>query len=204
MLIYLYSAEMRKSLAPSQVEKRKSGIAIEEDNPSKKLNLGGRENGTALSPRTSRSSDSRKKTRHIRGPGYDRSDFISPYRKPLVSNENTPVKVSPLRSPDAISAYVRDEFPHNPVVAYKTCFPRVLCNDSNFFHLYQEEFIREILSKPFKIPIAGYEGSSFSSRSLGVRRSGPRIPLHDPFEPGALVLYEPPPLSAQEKISIDQ
>ncbi|CAG0887496.1 unnamed protein product [Darwinula stevensoni] len=194
---------MRRSLAPSQVEKRKSGIASEEDNPSKKLNLGSRENGTVLSPRTSRSSDLRKKTRHIRGPGYDKSDFISPYRKPLVANENTPVKVSPLRSPDAISAHVRDLFPLNTVVACLGYFLRVACNFPDFpFH--QEEFIREILSKPFKIPIAGYEGSSFSSRSLGVRRSGPRVPLHDPFEPGALVLYEPPPLSAQEKISIDQ
>ncbi|XP_071450348.1 DNA repair and recombination protein RAD54-like [Hetaerina americana] len=65
-----------------------------------------------------------------------------------------------------------------------------------------EEFIRKILSKPFKVPIPNYNGS-LGSRALGVRRSGGRRPLHDPFEPDALVLYEPPELSAHEKLKVD-
>lgn len=41
-------------------------------------------------------------------------------------------------------------------------------------------------------------------RSLGVKRAGVRGPLHDPFEEGALVLYEPPVLSAHEQLKIDK
>ncbi|XP_046400540.1 DNA repair and recombination protein RAD54-like [Ischnura elegans] len=67
-----------------------------------------------------------------------------------------------------------------------------------------EEFIRKILSKPFKVPIPNYNGSLGSPRALGVRRSGARRPLHDPYEADALVLYEPPELSAHEKLKVDQ
>ncbi|KAG8223054.1 hypothetical protein J437_LFUL002002 [Ladona fulva] len=67
-----------------------------------------------------------------------------------------------------------------------------------------EEFIRKILSRPFKVPIPNYNGSLGSPRALGVRRSGARRPLHDPYEPDALVLYEPPELTAHEKMKIDQ
>lgn len=41
-------------------------------------------------------------------------------------------------------------------------------------------------------------------RSLGVKRAGLRGPLHDPFEEGALVLYEPPVLSAHDQLKIDK
>lgn len=41
-------------------------------------------------------------------------------------------------------------------------------------------------------------------RSLGVKRAGVRSPLHDPFEDGALVLYEPPVLSAHDQLKIDK
>lgn len=41
-------------------------------------------------------------------------------------------------------------------------------------------------------------------RSLGVKRAGLRRPLHDPFEEGALVLYEPPVLSAHDQLKIDK
>lgn len=63
-----------------------------------------------------------------------------------------------------------------------------------------EAFIRKILSKPFRIPIKNYQGPTIASRALGVRRQGARVPLHDPFEEGALVLYSPPELSAHEQL----
>ncbi|XP_050700626.1 DNA repair and recombination protein RAD54-like [Eriocheir sinensis] len=62
-----------------------------------------------------------------------------------------------------------------------------------------EDFIRKILAKPFKIPIANYV--SQGNRGLGVRRSGVRQPLHDPDEPDALVVYRPKELSAHEKLT---
>lgn len=65
-----------------------------------------------------------------------------------------------------------------------------------------EEFIRKILSQPFKIPIPNYQGG-YNSRALGIRRSGVRRALHDPEEPNALVLYTPPVLSAHEKLKVD-
>lgn len=41
-------------------------------------------------------------------------------------------------------------------------------------------------------------------RALGLRRAGVRKALHDPFEDGALVLYEPPVLSAHELLKTDK
>lgn len=67
----------------------------------------------------------------------------------------------------------------------------------------QEELIRSILSRPFKVPIANYQGS-FGSKVLGVRRDGVRRPLHDPDAPGALVLYIPPQLSAHDTLKADK
>uniref|UniRef100_A0A8D0GWF4 RAD54 like n=1 Tax=Sphenodon punctatus TaxID=8508 RepID=A0A8D0GWF4_SPHPU len=66
-----------------------------------------------------------------------------------------------------------------------------------------EAFIRSILSKPFKVPIPNYKGS-LGFRALGIKRSGVRHALHDPFEDGALVLYEPPPLSAHDQLKTDK
>jgi DNA repair and recombination RAD54-like protein len=55
------------------------------------------------------------------------------------------------------------------------------------------------MSKPFKIPIPNYNGPTLS-KSLGMRRAGVRQALHDPDEPGALILYSPPELSAHDKL----
>ncbi|XP_066586885.1 DNA repair and recombination protein RAD54-like [Prorops nasuta] len=63
-----------------------------------------------------------------------------------------------------------------------------------------EEKVRKLLSKPFKIPIPGYE---LSGRTLGIRLSGPRRPLHDPDEANALVVYMPPELSEHDRLKID-
>uniref|UniRef100_A0A8C1JX16 DNA repair and recombination protein RAD54-like n=1 Tax=Cyprinus carpio TaxID=7962 RepID=A0A8C1JX16_CYPCA len=76
---------------------------------------------------------------------------------------------------------------------------RPLCTDGS----EHEAFIRKILSKPFKVPIPNYTGS-LGLRALGLRRAGVRKALHDPFEDGALVLYEPPAISAHELIKADK
>ncbi|KAK2908393.1 DNA repair and recombination protein RAD54-like [Channa argus] len=66
-----------------------------------------------------------------------------------------------------------------------------------------EAFIRSILSKPFKIPIANYTGS-LGIRALGLKRAGVRRALHDPFAEDSLVLYEPPALGAHDLIKADK
>ncbi|CAL7937848.1 unnamed protein product [Xylocopa violacea] len=63
-----------------------------------------------------------------------------------------------------------------------------------------EERVKKLLSKPFKIPIPGYQ---LSGRYLGIRLSGPRRPLHDPDEANALIVYSPPELSEHEKLKVD-
>ena len=64
-----------------------------------------------------------------------------------------------------------------------------------------ELLIIQILKKPFKIPIEGYEGGSNSSRSLGMRRAGLRVALHDPYADGALVLFYPPEQTAHDQMT---
>ncbi|XP_048950385.1 DNA repair and recombination protein RAD54-like isoform X3 [Canis lupus baileyi] len=78
--------------------------------------------------------------------------------------------------------------------------PRVKCSTDS---ATQEAFIRSILSKPFKIPIPNYQGP-LGFRALGLKRAGVRRALHDPLEEGALVLYEPPPLSAHDQMKLDK
>ncbi|XP_032675450.1 DNA repair and recombination protein RAD54-like [Odontomachus brunneus] len=63
-----------------------------------------------------------------------------------------------------------------------------------------EERVRKLLSKPFKIPVPGYE---LSRRYLGVYFSGPRISLHDPNEANALIVYSPPEISEHDKLKLD-
>ncbi|XP_063283255.1 DNA repair and recombination protein RAD54-like [Pelobates fuscus] len=76
---------------------------------------------------------------------------------------------------------------------------RPVCVDSR----QHEAFIRSILSKPFKIPIPNYKGG-LGLRALGIKKAGVRRALHDPFEEDALVLYEPPPLSAHDQLKVDK
>lgn len=73
----------------------------------------------------------------------------------------------------------------------------------SLFNIFQEQNIRNILSKPFKVPIANWSGNSFS-RALGIRRDGTRRPLHDPTAPDALILYIPPQISTHEILKIDK
>ena len=67
-----------------------------------------------------------------------------------------------------------------------------------------EQFILQILKKPFKVPLEGYVSSSSSNRCLGMRRSGLRVSLHDPYSDGALVLFYPPEQSVQEQLAISK
>ncbi|XP_063263220.1 DNA repair and recombination protein RAD54-like [Prinia subflava] len=136
---------MRRSLAPSQLAKRKAGDEDEEEEED-------------WQPPTSR------KRQKAAGETESGECYRSPFRKPLAQLTNRP---------------------H--------------CLDSS----QHEAFIRSILSKPFKVPIPNYKGP-LGLRSLGVKRAGLRGPLHDPFEEGALVLYEPPVLSAHDQLKMDK
>uniref|UniRef100_A0A8C3XDP8 DNA repair and recombination protein RAD54-like n=1 Tax=Cyanoderma ruficeps TaxID=181631 RepID=A0A8C3XDP8_9PASS len=137
---------MRRSLAPSQLAKRKAGDEDDE------------EEEEDWQPPTGR------KRQKAAGETESGECYRSPFRKPLAQLTNRP---------------------H--------------CLDSS----QHEAFIRSILSKPFKVPIPNYKGP-LGLRSLGVKRAGLRGPLHDPFEEGALVLYEPPVLSAHDQLKIDK
>lgn len=107
---------------------------------------------------------------------YDRSEMISPYRLMLV---------------DKFDQYViADKSDH-------------------------ERFIAQLLSRPFRIPIPGYDGNQmcnfnylyisggYGSRALGLRKSGVRMALFDPYAEGALILYTPPELSVHDELKID-
>lgn len=41
-----------------------------------------------------------------------------------------------------------------------------------------------------------------TTRILGMRMSGVRIALHDPYSEGALILFAPPELSAHEQLKV--
>ncbi|NWR06804.1 RAD54 protein, partial [Paradoxornis webbianus] len=137
----------RRSLAPSQLAKRKAGDEDDEE-----------EEEEDWQPPTGR------KRQKAAGETESGECYRSPFRKPLAQLTNRPQ-----------------------------------CMDSS----QHEAFIRSILSKPFKVPIPNYKGP-LGLRSLGVKRAGLRGPLHDPFEEGALVLYEPPVLSAHDQLKIDK
>lgn len=65
-----------------------------------------------------------------------------------------------------------------------------------------ESLIKQILSKPFKVPILNYV-SSYCSKSLGLKRTQVRRALHDPDEPNALVLYRPPYIPEHQKMKMN-
>ncbi|KAF8793286.1 DNA repair and recombination protein RAD54-like [Argiope bruennichi] len=66
-------------------------------------------------------------------------------------------------------------------------------------NISHEELIRQILSKPFRVPIPNYNGS-YRHRTLGLRRSGVKTALHDPDEEGSLVLYTPVATTVHEQL----
>ncbi|KAK0425173.1 hypothetical protein QR680_009071 [Steinernema hermaphroditum] len=66
-----------------------------------------------------------------------------------------------------------------------------------------EAIFQKLLAKPYKVPIAGYTGGA-SGKALGLRRSGMRVALYDPYAEGALVVFIPPDMTAQEKMKIEE
>ncbi|KAF5291759.1 hypothetical protein FQA39_LY14247 [Lamprigera yunnana] len=73
--------------------------------------------------------------------------------------------------------------------------------ESTFEFLYarsHEEIIKK-LAQPYKCPIPNYEGS-YSTKTLGMRRSRVRRALYDPNVPNALVLYSPPEVTEHDKL----
>ncbi|XP_005398735.1 PREDICTED: DNA repair and recombination protein RAD54-like isoform X2 [Chinchilla lanigera] len=136
---------MRRSLAPSQLAKRKPEGRSSDDEDWQP---------EAVTPKKRKSSSE----------SQIQECFLSPFRKPLTQLINRPP-----------------------------------CLDSS----QHEAFIRSILSKPFKVPIPNYQGP-LGLRALGLKRAGIRRALHDPLEEGALVLYEPPPLSAHDQLKLDK
>jgi len=66
-----------------------------------------------------------------------------------------------------------------------------------------EAFITMLLSLPFKVPIEGYTGLP-TNRALGLRRSGPKVALFDPYAENSLVLYTPPELTAHQKLKVEE
>ena len=63
-----------------------------------------------------------------------------------------------------------------------------------------EDFIKNCLSRPFKMVIKGY---FFSGKPLGARSGGIRRPLYDPEDPHALIFYAPPFLTETQKLKVD-
>lgn len=115
------------------------------------------------------------------GESSDEED-VKPKRRKLGSERNnTESFISPFRKPLA-------QLTNRPV-----------CLDSN----QHEAFIKSILAKPFRVPIPNYTGP-LGLKSLGIKRAGARRSLHDPYEEGALVLFEPPSLSAHDQLKADK
>ncbi|PAV58081.1 hypothetical protein WR25_25255 isoform F [Diploscapter pachys] len=62
-----------------------------------------------------------------------------------------------------------------------------------------ETILQKLLSKPFVIPIPGY---NLSGRALGMGRSSMRVALFDPYGEGAVVLFTPPPMTHEEEMKM--
>ncbi|XP_028399661.1 LOW QUALITY PROTEIN: DNA repair and recombination protein RAD54-like [Dendronephthya gigantea] len=139
---------MRRSLAPSQLLKRKTSSWVDDDSDSE---------GEVTSPRQKMQKIDQEKSKVL-------SKFSQHlFRQPFTS----------------------------------------LCLNGSGQLSEHEARIKNILSKPFRVPIPNYQGSS-NGRTLGVKRQGPRRSLHDPDDPDALVLYVPPPQTEHDKLKSNQ
>lgn len=61
--------------------------------------------------------------------------------------------------------------------------------------------IKSILNKPYVCPVKGY---LLSGRALGVGRDSAKRARYDPFEEGALVLYNPPEYTQEDLLNMDK
>ncbi|MFH4976487.1 hypothetical protein AB6A40_003196 [Gnathostoma spinigerum] len=95
--------------------------------------------------------------------------------------------------------YCRDDL----MSPYRTMFIDGMDELVNQEREAHEAVVRKLLSKPFKVPIPGYVGST-SSRVLGLRHSTVRRALFDPYGEGALVLFTPPELTAHESLKTEE
>lgn len=144
----------------------------------KRFGLDSEESGSPVSsPVTPVSGRKRRKVKYNEDDDDEKKepDIVSPLRSPLANMINTQ---------------------RAPIIG--SCSPV-----SSSLLSPHEALIRSLLNKPFKVPIPGYTGGGYG-RSLGVRRSGGRQPLHDPEAEAALVLYFPPELSEHDKLKTDQ
>ncbi|KAI6225709.1 DNA repair and recombination protein RAD54-like [Aphelenchoides besseyi] len=66
-----------------------------------------------------------------------------------------------------------------------------------------EAMMQALLTRPFKVPIDGYNGTP-TTRTLGLRRSGVRRALYDPYAEGALILFAPIELTEHQKLKVDE
>ena len=66
------------------------------------------------------------------------------------------------------------------------------------------EFTSHVLLRTALISHCDIFTGALGIRALGLKRAGVRKALHDPFEVDALVLYEPPALSAHDMIKADK
>ena len=133
----------------------------------------------------------KRKTKYVDSDDEDGREVVSPGRNPLSPVQN--LQRAPMIgscSPGGQSLLS----PHEALIRSVSSPGRRQSSISNFF--------RSLLNKPFRVPIAGYTGSSYG-KSLGVRRAGGRQPLHDPAEEGALVLHCPPDLSEHDRLRVD-
>lgn len=76
------------------------------------------------------------------------------------------------------------------------------------FNLYptkiqKEDFIKSLLSKPFKVPLPNWTPGP-NSRTLGIKGQGTRQALYDIDDENALILWSPPTLSQDELLKADK
>ncbi|KAH0618655.1 hypothetical protein JD844_018052 [Phrynosoma platyrhinos] len=169
----------RRSLAPSQLAKRKPGgdSSEEEDD---------------WHPQTVSIIPKRQK----HGSKADnRECYISPFRKPLAQLTNQPhcLDGSKHASDFFTFSFLNDTF-NDKLMNIYSLIPR---------RLLSAAFCRNLSKFPFQI-IQTFGEGSLGLKALGIKRAGVRHALHDPFEEGALVLYEPPTLSAHDQLKIDK
>lgn len=67
-----------------------------------------------------------------------------------------------------------------------------------------EELIKNVLNRPFKVPIPDYVPDTHGNKCLGLRRSVIRRALHDPFTCNALVLFVPPEMNENDRVKMDK
>lgn len=127
-------------------------------------------------------------------------------KRVVIDNEVSPIgqakrsKAVVLSSP-VMSPYRRSLKPINsstPAIDH-VMKKNVDCEKENI----HENIIKNILSRPFKIPIPNYNGPTHT-KALGIKRQGSKRALHDPEEEGALILYHPKEIGAHQQLKISE